>query len=160
MYGHFLILPLNYCVVSHAISYGHVLATPYTCLQSRRILAPPITRFPAITSTTVRTCSVSVSTWWPIHAGHASPPTVDVHLAQSQDYISLLSKSHAFTCSATLHQVLLKVTEATDTVTTLIPIAFTGLQSIYRSANEHRRARRRPFMFLLVELASRQSSVF
>jgi hypothetical protein len=85
MYGHFLILPLNYCVVSHAISYGHVLTTPYTCLQSRRILAPPITRSPAITSTTVRTGSVSISTWWPIHAGHASSPIVDVHLAHGQE---------------------------------------------------------------------------
>ncbi|KAJ8589980.1 hypothetical protein M405DRAFT_817021 [Rhizopogon salebrosus TDB-379] len=49
---------------------------------------------------------------------------------------------------------------ASDTMKTLIPIAFTGLQSIHCSADEHRRAWRRPFMFLLVELASRQSSVF
>ncbi|KAJ8589151.1 hypothetical protein M405DRAFT_818493 [Rhizopogon salebrosus TDB-379] len=50
--------------------------------------------------------------------------------------------------------------EATDMMKTLIPIAFTGPQSIHRRADEHRRACRRPFMFLLVELASRQSSVF
>ncbi|KAJ8589984.1 hypothetical protein M405DRAFT_817029, partial [Rhizopogon salebrosus TDB-379] len=50
--------------------------------------------------------------------------------------------------------------EATDTMKTLIPITFTRLQSMHRSADEHRRAWRRPFMFLLVGLASRQSSAF
>ncbi|KAJ8584497.1 hypothetical protein M405DRAFT_826720, partial [Rhizopogon salebrosus TDB-379] len=37
--------------------------------------------------------------------------------------------------------------EATDTIKTLIPIAFAGLQSIHRSADEHRRAWRRRYVF-------------
>ncbi|KAJ8589154.1 hypothetical protein M405DRAFT_220709 [Rhizopogon salebrosus TDB-379] len=148
-------LTLNYCIVSHAVSHGHLLATPYTCLQSRRILAPPITRSPAITSTTVRTRSVSISARWPIHAGHASSPIVDVHLPQGQEVRAVTFHCHRnFTCSATLQRVLLKVTEATDTMKILIPIAFTGLQSIHRITYKHRRAWRRPSMFFAYRMAS------
>jgi hypothetical protein len=147
MYGHFLILPLNHCCVSCDILRARTCYTIYmSSVETHSSTAYhyiPCHHFHH-RQNALRKCINLVADSC---TGHASPHTADVHLAQSQEHISSLSKSHAFTCSATLHQVLLKVTEATDTVKTLIPIAFTGLQSIHRRANEHRRARRRPFMF-------------
>jgi hypothetical protein len=59
--------------------------SPLTSLQSRSVLAPPITQSSATASTTIRLRPrLSLSNWWPLHAGHALPLVADVPLAQGK----------------------------------------------------------------------------
>jgi hypothetical protein len=56
-----------------------------TSLQSRSVPAPPITQSSATASTTIRLRPrLSLSSWWPLHAGRALPLVADVPLAQGQ----------------------------------------------------------------------------
>jgi hypothetical protein len=56
-----------------------------TSLQSRSVLAPPITQSSSTASTTMRLGSrLSLSNWWPLHAGRAPPLAADVPLAQGK----------------------------------------------------------------------------
>jgi hypothetical protein len=65
-----------------------------------------------------------MSNWWPARTGHALPPIVDVPLAQGKEVrpaaFHCLRGSQASICSATLQQVLVKVTAATDVMKILI----------------------------------------
>ncbi|KAJ8584494.1 hypothetical protein M405DRAFT_826715 [Rhizopogon salebrosus TDB-379] len=51
---------------------------------SRPPAAPPITLTPFPASANVKSRLRLLSNWWPIRAGHALSPTVDVPLAQAQ----------------------------------------------------------------------------
>ncbi|KAJ8590838.1 hypothetical protein M405DRAFT_141537 [Rhizopogon salebrosus TDB-379] len=56
-----------------------------TSENSRSVLAPPVTQSSATASTTIRLRPrLSLSNWWPLHAGHALPLVADVPLAQGK----------------------------------------------------------------------------
>jgi hypothetical protein len=59
--------------------------SPLTSLQSRSVLAPPITQSSVTISTTMRLgLRLSLSNWWPLHASRAPPLAADVPLAQGK----------------------------------------------------------------------------
>jgi hypothetical protein len=59
--------------------------SPLTSLQSRSVLALPITQSSATASTTIRLRPrLCLSNWWPLYSGHAPPPVADVPLAQGK----------------------------------------------------------------------------
>ncbi|OAX35336.1 WD40 repeat-like protein [Rhizopogon vinicolor AM-OR11-026] len=73
--------------------FGHVSSlvrrsqpnTDETTENSPRIPPLTITPPPGPVSTTVRSRILHVSNWWPMHAGHAHPPIVDVPFAQGYE---------------------------------------------------------------------------
>ncbi|KAJ8582032.1 hypothetical protein M405DRAFT_831347, partial [Rhizopogon salebrosus TDB-379] len=51
--------------------------------------APPVTLTPAAASANVKSSLRLLSNWWPIRAGHAPPPIVDVPLTQGKEVATL-----------------------------------------------------------------------
>jgi hypothetical protein len=102
-------------VLSHDVFNTPPQSRPQTAASTILTPAPP---------STVKSSLRHISNWWPVRTGHALPPIVDVPLAQGKEVrpaaFHCLRGSQASICSATLRQVLLNVTAATDVMKILI----------------------------------------